>query len=155
MMHSPATHLTPIVLRSSHRLVLILIVAHMAVSSLLWLLPMPVWFGAVATILLLVSAIHSVRHYALRRGSDAVTTMAFDDRETIYAALGDGRPCRGRVLGSSTVGVTLTILNIALEGRRRPVHVVLLADSLDAHDFRRLRVWLRWGPQAATDETVV
>ena len=31
--------------------------------------------------------------------------------------------------------------------------VVILGDGIDANDFRRLRVWLRWGPRPAGAET--
>ncbi len=148
-------HSMPIGLRPSHQLAFILIVAHAATAALLWMLGLPVWLAGAATLLLLVSAAHSVRHHALRRGPHAITTLAFSDREAVRITVGDGRSCRGQVLDSSMVGVRMTILNIALDGRRRRAHVILLADSLDADDFRRLRVWLRWGPQAVVDESAV
>ncbi len=37
---------------------------------------------------------------------------------------------------------------VTLELQERKINLVLLPDSLDAEDFRRLRVWLRWRRQA-------
>lgn len=145
----------PVPLQPSRWLAAILITAHAAISGLLLMLPLPAWIVAGAVMLLLASAAHSVYRYALLRGRSAITALAFDDRETIAVGLRDGGWHAGRVLGTSTVGATLTILNIVFDGRRLPVPVVLLADSLDANDFRRLRVWLRWGPRPPAEEPVV
>ncbi len=142
----------PVILRPSYRLAAILLAVHAAVAGLLMTLPLPQWVMPGATTLLLASLIHAVRRYALLRSGLAVTTLTFNDRETLCASLRDGSSHVGLVLGSSTVGTMLTILNLALDGRRLPVHVVLMCDSLSADDFRRLRVWLRWGPRPAAEE---
>ncbi|NWG87157.1 MAG: hypothetical protein HXY26_06535 [Hydrogenophilaceae bacterium] len=42
----------------------------------------------------------------------------------------------------SLVSPMCTVLRLRIDGRSRSV--VVLADSLAAEDFRRLRVWLRW-----------
>ncbi len=144
--------IAPLALRPSRRLAAILIVAHAATGGLLLALSLPGWLTATGGILLLVSAFCGVHRYALLRGPGAIIALAFSDRETIRLTLGDGSAHDGHVLGSSTVGMTLTILNIALAGKRLPVHVVLLGDSLAVEDFRRLRVWLRWGPRPQNGE---
>lgn len=147
--------IAPLTLRPSRRLAAILIVAHAATGGLLLALPLPSWLTAAVSVMLLASAVWGVHRYALLRGPGAITVLAFSDRETIRLTLRDGSTHDGHVLGSSTVGTTLTILNIALAGKRLPVHVVLLADSLAAEDFRRLRVWLLWGPRPQDEEPVV
>lgn len=38
----------------------------------------------------------------------------------------------------------LVVLHYRLAGAHRPVARVILPDSLDEEDFRRLRVWLKW-----------
>lgn len=142
----------PVILRPSYRLAAILLAVHAAVAGLLMTLPLPSWLTLSAALLLLASVMHTVHRHALLRGGQAVTTLTFSDRETLRVSLRDGSSHVGRVLGSSTVGTMLTVLNLALDGRRLPVHVVLLGDSLSADDFRRLRVWLRWGPRPAAEE---
>lgn len=144
--------IAPLTLRPSRRLATILIVAHAATAGLLLALPLPSWLAAAASVMLLTSAVCSVHRYALLRSPGAITALAFSDREALRLTLRDGSTHAGHVLGSSTVGTTLTILNIALAGKRLPVHVLLLGDSLAAEDFRRLRVWLRWGPRPQDEE---
>lgn len=139
-------------LRPSRRLAAILIVAHAATCGLLLALSLPPWLTAAGGVMLLVSAFCVVHRYALLRGPGAILALAFSNRETVGLTLRDGSTLDGRVLGSSTVGTTLTILNIALAGKRLPVHVVLMGDSLAAEEFRRLRIWLRWGPQTQDEE---
>ncbi|MDP2787193.1 MAG: protein YgfX [Pseudomonadota bacterium] len=46
--------------------------------------------------------------------------------------------------GSSVILPGCAVLRIATENRWLPRNLVVLADSLPADDFRRLRVWLRW-----------
>jgi len=144
--------IAPLTLRPSRRLAAILLVAHAAMGGLLLALSLPAWLMAAAGVMLLASAVWCVQRYALLHGPGAIVTLAFSDREAIRLTLRDGSTHHGHVLGSSTVGTTLTILNIALTGKRLPVHVVLLGDSLAVADFRRLRVWLRWGPQPQDEE---
>ncbi len=148
-------HIAPMTLQPSRRLAALLIVAHAATGGLVLMLPLPSWAMIAAIVLLLLSVTRSVHHHALLRGPRAITTLAFSDRETIRVTLRNGSAHAGRVLGSSTVGTTLTILNLTLDGRRLPVHVVLLGDSLAVEDFRRLRVWLRWGPRPPDEEPAV
>lgn len=112
------------------------------------LLALPSWTKIAAVLLLLANAVWTIYRHALLCCRHAITELSFSDRETIRLTLRDGSSHFGRVLGSSTVGTGLTLLNIAIDGRRLPVHVVLLGDSLAGDDFRRLRVWLRWGPPA-------
>ncbi len=145
-------HIAPLTLQPSRRLAAILILAHATTGGLLLTLPLPSWLMVALTVILLASAAYGVHRHALRRGAGAITVLAFSDRESIRLTLGNGSTAAGRVLGSSTVGAMLTVLNIALDGRRRPVHLVLLGDSLSPDDFRRLRVWLRWGPRPPDEE---
>lgn len=138
-------------LRSSHHLALILGGVHFGVSALMVVLPVALWLQWCGAALLLASAVFTIMHYALRRGRGAVTALHFDDRTQLRARTGDGVWHAGCILGTSTVGATLAVLNIQFDDRRQPVHVVISGDSMTAEDFRRLRVWLRWGPRPLTD----
>lgn len=147
-------HLPVMELRPSRQLALLLGCTHLGALLALAMLPVMFWLQAGGATLLLLSAVHSIRHHALRRGRNAVVALHFIDREQLRVKMHDQTWRTGHVLGSSTVGASLTLLNIAIEGRRLPVHAVLLGDSLSAEDFRRLRVWLRWGPRPADEEAV-
>jgi toxin CptA len=148
-------HIAAMTLRPSFRLAAMLTVAHLAIAGLLMTLALPSWAKITAVLLLLVNAAWTVHRHALRRSRRSITELAFSDRETLRLTLRDGSSHGGRILGSSTVGTSLVLLNIAIDGRRLPVHVVLLGDSLAEDDFRRLRVWLRWGPRPPAEEPAV
>ncbi len=141
-------------LRPSRQLAWILGGAHLGALLVVALLPLAFWLQACAAAALLLSATRAIRHHAWHRGRGAVTALHCIDRERLRVRMHDGTWHAGRVLGSSTVGTSLTLLNIALDGRRLPVHVVLPGDSLAAEDFRRLRVWLRWGPRPPAEDPV-
>jgi len=135
-----------VILRPAPRLALILVLAHAGACMLLLFLPLPIWLTSVLLSGIAASAVYSVWRQALRRGSLAVTHLRFLDRERLEIGRRDGSFQSGRIQGSSTVGSLLTVLNISIDRRRWPAHVVLTPDGIDEDAFRRLRVWLRWGP---------
>jgi toxin CptA len=46
--------------------------------------------------------------------------------------------------GSSYISPRLTIVNLRPRGKGRARHVILVPGNVDARDFRRLRMWMRW-----------
>lgn len=142
-------------LRPSPRLAAVLIAAHLLALGLLVTLTVAAWALALAAIVLVLSAAISVLRHAWLRGRRSVQALEFSDREQVHVQLRDGSWHGGRILGSSTVGAALTVLNIRLDDQRFPVRAVIVGDSLDREDFRRLRVWLRWGPHPTADEAAV
>jgi hypothetical protein len=140
--------LPPIELPPSRRLAVVLGGAHGAVLLLLVLLPVAWWIVLPGGLLLAASAVMTIRQHALRRGANAVTALAFADRSQLRLRMGDGAWREGKIRGSSTVGAGFAVLNIELKGKGS-ASVVLLGDGIAEEDFRRLRVWLRWGPQPA------
>lgn len=144
-------YLPVIELQSSRQLALILGCAHLGALLVLAMLPVALWLQIAGAALLLLSAGYSIRRHAWRRGRSAVTVLHFTDREQLRVRMYDGSWHAGCVLGSSTVGVRCTVLNIRLTDHRFPLHTVIMSDSIDTADFRRLRVWLRWGPREEAD----
>lgn len=139
-------HYPPVILRPAYRLAFVVALAHAGTGGLLLFMPLPPGVLAVLMAGVLASAVHGVWRQALRRGPRAVTRLQFRNREQLEIGRRDGSWQSGRILGSSTAGTFLTVLNIRVEQQRWPVHVVVAGDSLDGEAFRRLRVWLRWGP---------
>lgn len=148
-------HLPALRLRPSPRLAAILVAAHLAALGLLITLTVAFWMLALAAAVLALSAVISVSRHAWLRGRRSVLVLEFSNREQVHVRLRDGSAHGGRILGSSTVGAALTVLNIQLDDQRFPVYAVIMNDSLDPEDFRRLRVWLRWGPHPQADEAAV
>lgn len=139
-------HFPPIILRPAPWLAFVLLLVHAAIVGLLLFMPLPPWVLTVLMGGVLVSAVHGVWRQALRQGPRAVTQLKFSNREQLEIGRRDGSWQSGRILGSSTAGTLLTVLNIRLERQSWPMHVVVTGDSLEGDAFRRLRVWLRWGP---------
>ncbi len=140
--------LPQIELQPSRRLAWLLGGAHAAALLVLVLLPVAWWVVLPGGLLLAASAVMTIRRHALRRGANAVTALAFADRSQLRLRMGDGAWREGSIRGSSTVGAGFAVLNIELKGKGS-TGVVVLGDGIAAEDFRRLRVWLRWGPQPA------
>ena len=135
-------------LRSSYRLAWLLGAAHGGAVVLLATLPLSWWLIVIASAPVIASALSTIIRQALRRGRQTVKALQLSDRETLRARTGDGTWHGGRLLGSSTVGAGLTVLNLRLDDGGTK-HVVITGDSIDSADFRHLRVWLRWGPAPA------
>lgn len=135
-------------LKPAPRLAALLVIAHLSALFLLATVPLATPLLALAAAGLVISAGFSVTRHALRRGARAVTALEFTDRERVRVRLGDGSWLDGRLLGSSTLGTVLTVLNVRTD-HGGTVHVAITGDGIDHDDFRRLRVWLRWGPRPA------
>lgn len=131
-------------LRPSRMLAAILAAVHCAAIILVVLVPLPQWLKAAAITALLVSLAFYVWQTALLRSPHAVVAIevASDETFSVQTRRGDWLGCE--VLGSTYVASFLTVLNLREPEKRTVRHVVVLPDSMDADDFRRLRVWLRW-----------
>ena len=138
-------------LRPSHHLAWLLGAVHGGALLVLGYMPLPWWLVVIATAAVITSAVLSIGQHALLLGPRAVKALQFSDRESLQLRTGDGQWHGGCLLGSSTVWTVLTVLNIRLnDGGAK--HVVITGKGIDNNQFRRLRVWLRWGPNPAGDD---
>jgi toxin CptA len=131
-------------LRRSRILAAILVFVHGAAIAMVVLAGMAPWLVVIAIAALAASLVFNVRQTALLRAPDAVIgfEITADDRFSIQTRRGDWILCE--VLASTYVTSLLTILNLKAMDSGRNTRAVILPDSLDAEDFRKLRVWLRW-----------
>lgn len=134
----------------SLQLAMLLVAGHVAAALLLATLPLTAGWQFAALLLLAAHCVWVVRGKALRRGGKAPAALRFDSREDVRVSFRDGRMQRGRLLGGSTVSRWLVLLDIRLDSGRR-MAVPLMRDALGPGEYRRLRVWLRWGPVARQD----
>lgn len=132
-------------LRPSRLLAAMLGAAGLAALALLLWLPLAGGMQAAAAVVLCAAVAYAIVHDAWRRLPWSVTALQLTADGSLRCLTRDGRWRDARVLGSSCVTASLTVLNLRLSGRRLPCSAVLLPDSLDAEDYRKLRVWLRWG----------
>lgn len=111
---------------------------------MIWLVPAPLWLAVLLTLLFMGSAGYYLRRDSLRMQQDSVVAFRLHDdcRCEFQTRAGDWH--EADLLGTSFVAPYLAVLNLQPAGRRLARHLVILPDGVDAEDFRRLRVWLKW-----------
>ena len=130
--------------KSSKRLALLLSVGHLAAIALVWPLAVPLWLKLGLSLALSLSLVFFIRRDALLIARDSIVTVDLyeDGSCALQTQAGEWQDCA--LLDSSVISPYLTILNLKSESRWQVRYATLLPDSLEAEDFRRLRVWLRW-----------
>jgi len=132
----------------SRYLTIMLVAAHGAVLALLPLAPPPLWSKLALAVLLLSSLLYYLRRDAwLQLPASCIGLVLEGNGAILLRRDGVRLPCE--ILHDSLVMPYLTVLNVLPQGARFARSVVVLPDSLEAESFRQLRVWLKWGTQAA------
>lgn len=129
----------------SRRLAALLTGMHMLAVLPLVLVPLDAALRLALSLALVVSLICYGYRHVLRKSGEAVDGLHLAADGTFSVRLRQGGWQPAEVRGSSFVQPWLTVLHLSLEGRRFGIALVLLPDMLPCEDFRRLRVWLRWG----------
>jgi toxin CptA len=140
-----------IAIRRSARLTWLLILAHAGAAALLWPLAMAVWIKAVIAAAVIANLLFFLAYVALLTTPEAVIAVEFHEQGKIALRTRRGEWHECKLSGDSFVADWLTILVLAQENRRRARYVVITPDNVDAGDFRRLRVWLRWAGRRAAE----
>lgn len=96
---------------------------------------LPLWLQGLGLALLLLAALRDQGQGAMRLQCQADGSLSVLQGE-------EWRPVM--LMPGSIVNPWLTTIRYRSETGKRTGTMVLLSDSLDAEDFRRLRVWLRW-----------
>lgn len=130
--------------KPSLRLLIILSLAHLVATSLFWPLALPFGIKAIAVVMLVFSLVYYVRQDALLTASNAVVAFELSDDMccTLITRSGESMVCD--LSGSTFVAPYLTVLNLKSAGKFFTRSVMILPDGIDAEEFRRLRVLLRW-----------
>ena len=134
-----------ITLRPSRILFAILVAAHGGVIAVVAIMSMPLWLELIAITTLAVNLVVELRRTALLRTPNSVVAIEIGSDDTLSIQTRRGNwisECE--VLESTYVAAFLAIVNLREPEMGAVRHVVLLPDSIEAEDFRRLRVWLRW-----------
>lgn len=106
-------------------------------------MPLVRWLQISLAVLIAASMAHAIHHHILRNSRHAVTGLK-PTRDGLSMETRHDGWILCNILDSSFVTPWLTVLHLKPAQRWLPVHVVLLPDMLDADEFRRLRVWLKW-----------
>lgn len=132
--------------KPSMRLTLVLAVAALLACLALAVIGVAFWVKLLAMTAVLTATLYHVL-YALQHMSRSCIVLSMDSKGAWQLLTRGGDRYPATILPSSFVTPDLTVLNCSLAGKRLQYHLVILPDAVDADAFRRMRVWLRWGPQ--------
>jgi toxin CptA len=131
-------------LQPSYYLALLLSFAHAAAGLVLWPLALPLGVKAAIAILLIVSLIYYLRKDALLIAHDAVVALTLTEEMSCILTERSGQSMVCGLSDNTFVAPYLTVINLQPVERFFMRGVVILPDSIDAEEFRRLRIWLWW-----------
>ncbi|WP_090701059.1 protein YgfX [Nitrosomonas aestuarii] len=131
-------------LKSSKQLAAILLVMHCAAALILCFLTVSINVKWVGLLLLIVSLCFYFGHTVRLSFANSAVLLKFSDKADCELYTASGRVIDCTVLSSTFVSSYLTVLIL------QPAHcwltrsVIIMSDTVDAEEFRRLRVLLRW-----------
>ncbi|BAN35214.1 hypothetical protein SCD_n01388 [Sulfuricella denitrificans skB26] len=128
----------------SRRLAGLLAGMHGFAAAVFWLAPLPLWLAVSLMSVLLGSAWHTLRRDGFRTLQHSLVALRLDADCRCEFQTRTGAWHEAALLGSSFVAPYLTVLNLKPASGRLVKHLVILPDAVNAEDFRRLRVWLKW-----------
>ena len=110
-------------------------------------LPWPWPWRVLCCLLLAAATSHAILLHGLRRLKHSVVALQLKPDNSVTIHLQDGRRQAVRIMPSTVVTPLLSVVHFRLQEAAwySPVRYVLIpADAVDAEDYRRLRVYLRW-----------
>lgn len=121
-----------------------LTLVHCAAAATVFPLDVRPEYQATLITLVIASLGHALYHYALLRSSRSIIELEIHDREKA-AIKTQGTDWRdARILCTSCVTPSLTVLNLRIARSRFARHVLLVRDNVNSDEFRTIRVLLRW-----------
>lgn len=140
-------------LQPSYWLVAILGLAHLVASGILLLLELPWSITVIIVAALIISLFYYLRKDALLTAHNAVVVLTLSDEMTCVLTTRSSESITCSIQGSSFVAPYLTVINLKPSRKFFTRSVVILPDGIDAEEFRRLRVWLRWYWKKSQEKT--
>jgi toxin CptA len=136
----------------SVRLAVALCVAHLSAAGLLWLVPVPALAKGAATLAIAFSLVYFLARDASLHSANAIVALELKSGGGIAFRTRDGSWVESELSDSSYVSPALTIVTLKPRGKGCTRRAIILPDSVDARNFRRLRMWMRWKNQGVEPE---
>lgn len=133
----------------SVRLAIALCAAHLSAAGLLWLVPLPALAKGALTLAIAISLVYFLARDAALHAAKAIVALELKDGGGIAFRTRNGNWEESELSDSSYVSPGLTIVVLRERGTGRTRRAIILPDSVDARDFRRLRMWMRWKSEGA------
>ncbi|MGH8710945.1 MAG: protein YgfX [Burkholderiales bacterium] len=131
-------------LKPSGYLTLLLSAAHIIAIGLVLALPLPIGLKLVTTLVFCVSLVFYLKRNARLAAPNSIIALEMMEDCACAIETRSGKRLDCILLPTSYVSASLTILNLKADGEMLARHVVILPDSINPEDFRKLRVLLRW-----------
>ena len=134
-----------LVIRPSIALCLVLGAMSLLGIVCLGVLPWP--WRVLSCLMLAAATSHAILQHGLRRLKHSVVALQLMSDNSVSIDLKDGRRQAVHVMPSTVVTPLLSVVHCRLQeaARYSPTRYVLIpADAVDAEEYRRLRVYLRW-----------
>ena len=140
----------PLVLRGSRGFALVLGGVHVLAAAAAALSGMPAYLAAPSAVLLVGWGVRQIRVHALRSAKSAIAEVTLRPDGTARLAVRDGTLVPGRLVLVPLSGRWLTVLSFT--GVPAAYRTLVLArDECEPESYRRLRVFVRWGPWRGAD----
>jgi toxin CptA len=136
----------------SVRLAAALCGVHLAAAGLLWLVPVPALAKGAATLAVAFSLVYFLARDAALHAASAIVALELKSGGGISFRTREGSWVESELSDSSYVSPALTIVALKPRGTGRTRRAIILPDSVDARDFRRLRMWMRWKNEGVEPE---
>ena len=136
-----------LVIRPSIALCLVLGAMSLLGIVYLGVLPWPWPWRVLSCLMLAAATSHAILQHGLRRLKHSVVALQLMPDNSVSIDLKDGRRQAVRVMPSTVVTPLLSVVHCRLQEAAwySPTRYVLIpADAVDAEEYRRLRVYLRW-----------
>jgi toxin CptA len=126
------------------QLMCVLSAAYLIAAALFSMLELPLWGKAAMMLIMAVILALQSRRFAFLASPNSIVALEFDSENALNFQKRDGTRHACQVMATSFVSPYLTLLNLKSAETGARCHLVILPDSLEKEDFRRLRIWLRW-----------
>ena len=130
-------------LQPSRTLAILLSGMHFLAVCAVWLLNVVFWARFALVLLILVSLIYCLFHYALLRTASSWRSFSLSQRHIEIDTMG-GKRLSGEIASGTVVIPACVVLRVSLDGHALPVAQLVFRDSMSSEDFRALRVRLRF-----------
>jgi toxin CptA len=131
--------------KPSRYIAAVLTAAHAVAAATMLPLDLPIAGKLALVVLVVASLAHAILQHALLWSRRALTALELRDKGEVAVQTRDGEWHDARILGTSYVSPTLSAINLRVADARLARHILIVPDNCDPEQFRRLRVYLRWG----------
>ena len=133
------------VLKPSRQLFAAFALAGVSATLIVVSMPLVLWVKLIGCFVIPTSTAYFIARDALLLLPWSWQGIELNAKGELFFFAKDGAKRKAMIETTSFVTAYMMLLNITLETNRWRRHAVILTDSADSEEFRKFRVWLRWG----------